>query len=184
MFQPNPALTHIAADRSQVVALIESINHPHIGVPGYDPQVTHAYVVGVRRHDGLFDLFVYLYLTEDQRAVVYTHTGGPVDLAHYPEVEAEALNFVESMGFMVDNANFRSLPPEQQQALMQSVPCFHADLAAWAASAEVVLEDAEVIEGDDEAILEPAEILELEEIGPAPLDQEALERVGKLLATF
>ena len=184
MFHPNPALTHIAADRSQVVALIESINHPHIGVPGFDPQVTQAYVVGVRRPDGLFDLFVYLYLTEDQRAVLYTHSGGPVDLSRYPEVEAEALNFVESMGFMVDNANFRSLSPEQQLELMESVPCFHADLAAWAASSETVLEDAEVIGGDDEEILEPAEILELEEVEPAPLDQRALERVGKLLASF
>ncbi|RMG13637.1 MAG: hypothetical protein D6729_14680 [Deltaproteobacteria bacterium] len=183
MFQPNPTLTHIGADRSQVVSIIESINHPHIGVPGFDPQVTQAYVVGVRVPTGLFQIYVYLYLTEDRRAVIYTYSGGAVDLEHYPEVEAEALNFVESMGFMVDNANFRNLPPEEQEALMRSLPCFHADLVAWSAEGEEALEDAVVLEPDEDDVLEPAEILELEELAP-PLDAKSVERIGKLLAAF
>jgi len=75
----------------------------------------------------------------------------------YHDIELEALQFVESMGFMVDNLNFRNLTVDQRDELMQHLPLFHDDLNEFArrmqkdgnenASDEEVLDLAPLEEG-------------------------------------
>lgn len=125
MFAADPRITHIPVTREQVVSLHASLNKPVIAVPGKPAQEVQGYILGVRNPAGYFGLFVYLYLTQTHDAVVYVdHDRLRLDPSEYAEVEAEALGFVESMGFMLDNLNFRSLPPDQQQELMDGLPCF------------------------------------------------------------
>ena len=100
-------------------------------MPGYAPQVTSAYVVGRRNPSGNFSIVIYLHLTETNEAVIYVHDLVEVGVAEFPDVEAEALTFGESMGFMVDNANYRNLTPLQQEEILESLPCFRADLSAF-----------------------------------------------------
>ncbi|HVE81959.1 MAG TPA: social motility and stimulation tgl protein, partial [Myxococcales bacterium] len=38
-----------------------------------------------------------------------------------------AVAFCESMAFMVDNTNFRALPPDQQEELIRTMPVFQKD---------------------------------------------------------
>lgn len=197
MFRVDPALHHVDATREQVVSVIESINHPVVGVPGHPTQVTEAYVVGRRNAGGSFSIFVYLYLTESRDAVVYAHDG-ELDVESYREMETEALTFVESMGFMVDNVNFRNLSALQQEEVMERLPCFQSDLAAFAARFDVT-EDAPA--GDEPEVLDLSEAEVLEEVPAAPapapapepepapapertLDPESGARVGRLLGSF
>ncbi len=124
MFRVDPDMTHVSATREHVVSVIESINQPQVGVPGYTAQVSEASVVGVRRSSGAFSVYIHLHLTETNEIVVYTHEDGELDIEGYPEVEQLALEFVESMGFIMDDLNFRNLSPVQQDEFMGRLRCF------------------------------------------------------------
>jgi hypothetical protein len=207
MFNIDPSLTFIAATREQVVSIIESINHPHVGVPGHPTQRSEALVVGLRNPGGTFSIFIHLHLTESRAAVIYAYQEREFDIETFSRVEGEALEFVESMGFMVDNLNFRNLSVHQQEELMARLPCFDPDLGQAVEDEEEdddgvldldaiddlddapgaeILDDLEEVRELDE--VEPLDEIEpLEEIGAvrsATLSPEVARRVGRLLASF
>jgi len=117
------------------VSIIASLNRPHVGVPGKAAQEVQAYIVGVGNSAGTVTAFVYLYLTHTHEPVVYIDPEKlRVAPASYPDAEAEAMAFVESMGFMLENLNYGALAPEQQAELLKSLPCFSAEQPAAAAT--------------------------------------------------
>jgi len=131
MYAADPRITHLPAAPEQVVSIFASLNKPHIAVPGKAAQEVQAFVIGVGNAAGSYTLFVYLFLTQTREAVVYVdHDNLRVDAQAYPNAEADALGFVESMGFMVEPVNFRNLAREQQAELMKSLPCFTKELGA------------------------------------------------------
>lgn len=126
MFSIDERFRGLPASREQVLALYQSINSPHLAIPGKPAGPAQAFVLGLRGGSG-FAVFIYLYLSEAQDCAVYVpgrRTASPED---YQQDEAEALGFVESMGFMMDNANFRALPPPRQDELLKTLPVFFKD---------------------------------------------------------
>ncbi len=126
MFQPDPSLAFVPATREQVVALVESINQPQISVPGKSSQAVQGYLCGLRHPEGTFSILVALHLPKTGENAIYVHDRGRVSLEDYRQVEIEGLQFLESMGFMLDNLNFRNLPPPQQESTLKRVPVFSA----------------------------------------------------------
>jgi len=137
MFVAEPRIRFIPATREQVVSVIASLNKPHIAVPGKAAQEVQGYIVGVGNSAGTITAFVYLFLSESHEAVVYIDPQRlRVAPADYPDAEGDAVGFVESMGFMLENLNYHALGPDQQAALLASLPCFQAELKPAAASNE------------------------------------------------
>jgi len=124
VFQPDPTIAFVPAARQQVVALIESLNQPQISIPGKPPQSVQAHLCGLRNPNGSLSLFVSLYLPQSAENVVYVQEPREFPLEAYRSVEADGLHFLESMGFMLDNLNFRNLGAEQQDAILKRVPLF------------------------------------------------------------
>ena len=124
MFRPDPTIAFVAAVREQVVALIESINQAQISIPGKQPQAAHGHLCGLRNPNGSFSAFVGLYLPESAENVVYAREPREFPREQYLEAEAEGVHFLESMGFMLDNLNFRSLAVEVQESTLKRVPLF------------------------------------------------------------
>ncbi len=124
MFRPDPTITFVPAAREQVVALIESINQPQISIPGKLPQAAHGHLCGLRNANGSFSAFVSLYLPESAENVVYAHEPREFSLEEYLAAEAEGVHFLESMGFMLDNLNFRNLAAGLQETALKRVPLF------------------------------------------------------------
>ncbi len=207
MFTADPNLTYIAASRGQVVSIIESINHPAVGVPGYPTQAGEGTAVGVRNPGGTFSIFIHLYLVESKASAIYRHAQDEFDLESYPEVEAEAIEFLESMGFMVDNLNFRNLSVLQQDELMARLICFDPNPGARASEIEEKSggqgsEEIDQLDDDDASVyaaedydgiedLEELEELEPLDRSPRSIDPEVQEvpsrtalRVARLLASF
>lgn len=129
MFAIDFKLTHIAAVREQIVAIIESVNQPHVAIPGKSPQPAKGYVTGVRNSNATFSIYVYLVMSVAQETVIYANAQSQFPLEAYREIETEALNFVESMGFMMENVNFRNQPREAQDELMVRLPLFRPPTA-------------------------------------------------------
>lgn len=126
MFNFDEKLRGIPVPKEQVVLLQTSVNAPHLAIPGKQPGSAQAFIVGVRLGSGMA-LFIYLHLPQAGDCAVY-HTGrrnlSPDDLV---AEEQDALGFVESMGFMMENMNFRELAPEQQEEMIRSSPVFQKE---------------------------------------------------------
>jgi hypothetical protein len=125
MFMPEPSLTHVPATREQIVALVESINQPQVSIPGKDAQAVFGHLCGLRNGSGSFSIFVGLHLPKSGENVIYLHERRQLTTAdEYRQVEIEGLHFLESMGFMLDNLNFRNLGPEVQDQTLARIPLF------------------------------------------------------------
>jgi hypothetical protein len=125
VFKPEPSIAWVPATREQVVAIVESINQPQVSIPGKSPQQVFGHLVGVRNGNGTFSIYVALFLPKSGENVVYVHERRQLAaVEEYREVEVEGLHFLESMGFMLDNLNFRNLAPETQDETLKRIPLF------------------------------------------------------------
>lgn len=126
MFNYDERIRGLPAAREAVVALFQSINQPHLAVPGKQAGPAQAFVVGLRNANG-FSVFVYLYLPEASDCAVYVSDQRNLSPEQYRDEEGEAIAFAESMGFMMDNMNFRGFKPEQQDEALKTLPVFLKD---------------------------------------------------------
>jgi hypothetical protein len=132
VFQLEPSIRGLPATRDQVMLLHQSINSPHVAIPGKPAGPAQAYIVGLRVPQG-FGIFIYLYLADAEDCAVYVFDRRNLKPEDFAAVEAEAMGFVESMGFFMDTLNFRGLPPDDQEELMKSLPVFQRELTRTAA---------------------------------------------------
>jgi hypothetical protein len=124
VFKPEPSIAAVPASRDQVVAVVESINQPQVSIPGKPPQPVVGHLAGVRNANGTFSIYVGLHLPKTGENVVYVHDRRQLDASAFRDVELEGLQFLESMGFMVDNLNFRNLAPDVQDETLRRIPLF------------------------------------------------------------
>lgn len=126
MFTIDERLGGLPAVKDQVVQLYQSLNAPHLAVPNRRAGPATAYVLGLRGMNG-FAVFVYLYLSDSGECAVYVPANGTVPAERYQAEEGAALTFVESMGFIMDNLNFRGRPAEEQDGLIRTLPVFQRE---------------------------------------------------------
>src|SRR4051812_25508145 len=124
MFNKDPARTHVSAGRDMIVALYESTNQPLVQVPGKSAQAAQAAIVASRLGRG-FEIVIALTLLESAENVLYT-PDQLVDDAGLPVTIEEALNFAESMGFILDSAGWAALDGERRDELRLRLPAFRA----------------------------------------------------------
>ncbi len=123
-FEPDPSIAWVQAGPDQVVAVTESINQPQVSIPGKAPQQVSGHLCGIRNANGTFSIYVALHLPKSGENVVYVHDKRQLTVDEYRDVEIEGLQFLESMGFMLDNLNFRNLSPAVQTDTLKRVPLF------------------------------------------------------------
>ena len=124
MFRPDPTIPFVPATRDRVVALVESINQPQISIPSKPSQAVTGHLCGVKNANGSFSIYVALFLPQSAENVVYVHEPRELAFEASREAEGEGLQFLESMGFMLDNLNFRNMNPDLQQRTIERVPLF------------------------------------------------------------
>ena len=125
MFTPLPGRNSLGVGPDRVVAVIESINTPNIAIPELGTEPTKAYLVGCLTPSGGATIFCYLLFLDTNRPIVYISSPPEVPLDQYPMLESDSIQFVESMGFMLDNLNFRARTPQDQQSLVETLPFFY-----------------------------------------------------------
>jgi hypothetical protein len=124
VFTPEPSIQYVPANREQVVAIIEGINQPQVSIPGKAPQSVSGHLCSLRNANGTFSIFVALHLPKTGENVIYLHGQRQVSAEAYRAVQDEGLAFLESMGFMLDNLNYRNMAPELQEATIRRIPLF------------------------------------------------------------
>jgi hypothetical protein len=124
MFTPLPGRNALGVPPDQIIAIIESINAPSVALPELGTGPTKAYLVGCLTPSGRACIFCYLLQTQTNRPSCFISQPAEVALDAYTALEAESIQFVESMGFMLDNLNFRSRLPHEQALLFETLPFF------------------------------------------------------------
>lgn len=127
MFTYDDRIRGLPANREAVQILYQSLNSPQVGIPGKQAGPSQAFIAGFRGPSG-FALFIYLFLIDSNDCAVYVCDRRNMSVEEFQSEENEALGFVESMGFMMDNLNFPSLPREQQEELLKTLPLFQQNL--------------------------------------------------------
>jgi hypothetical protein len=124
VFTPEPSISFVPATREQVVAIIEAINQPQVSIPGKQPQAVQGVLCSLRNANATFSIVVALYLPRTGENVVYLHEKRQLAAEEFREVQEEGLHFLESMGFMLDNLNFRNMAPALQEETLKRLPLF------------------------------------------------------------
>jgi len=186
VFAVDPSFTHLAARREQVLVLVQSINALSVKVPGFPTSPAMACLVGWDVGNNHATLAIHLHFAKSKKGVAYLHEPKVFAITDLPDVTAEAVEFLESMGFMLDDAAYGTLKPEEQVALMERTPVFHQDLARYASSHEGR-------EQGDAGDIPEVEMIEVAEKSPAaiepqgPQTNEPSERsraFGRMLMSF
>ena len=151
MFTPLPGHHMLPLAFEQVVAVIESINSPNIAIPELGTEPTKAFLVGALSPSGGAAIFCYLLQLETNRPILYISNPPEVTLDQYAWLEAESIQYVESMGFMLDNLGFRARDPGEQRALFASLPPFREQQARLPGSTPMT-SAAMAIGNDDAAV--------------------------------
>lgn len=194
MFDIHPEIKSIQVGCENIVTIIESINSPMVAAANKPLEPAKAFILGRRNPSGLFSIYVYLHLLQSKECLFYLHDPPEIPMESYHDTELEALQFVESMGFMVDNTNFRNLAPEQQTALMEQLPMFVEDLEAFARRQTALREGGESAEEEGADLEELADdVVELQELADAAEERptqaqvvspEGVAKIIKLFSSF
>ena len=155
----------------QCVSVIEGLNEPNISIPDVGTEPTKVFIVGAQSPNGGFKTFIYMHHLDSYRVSIFTNDGPEVPLEQYAGMEAAAVEWVESMGFMLDNRNFHTLTPEQKAQMGQGLVVFSTT------PPEAPLPEA-VVGGE---LLEAAEAVVM---GGTSLSEDDKSQLARLLAMF
>jgi hypothetical protein len=183
VFEEHPEIKSIKANREQIVAIIAAVNSPLVAASGRPLEKSRVWIIGVKNPSGLYSIYIYLHLVESNECQIFLHDTLEVSMDDYHDTELDALQFVESMGFMMENTNFRGIDAEQQAMLMERVPAFYQDLGEYAKFVNV---GAEPDEQDNEEldVIELDELAEVEPIAEPVVSAEGLSKIVRLLSSF
>lgn len=129
MFVEDKTRKCIDVKKEQILTLLNSTIRAHVAFPGRPTEPADAYVCTFKLPGNLYETLVFFHLTSSHEGVVYHWDEGPQPKEAAKNVEKEALRFVEAMGFQIDSLHFRKKPPEEQQRLYETLPCFKPDLS-------------------------------------------------------
>ncbi len=121
MLQEDPLRTHVPADPERIAALYESTNQPAVQPVGRTSQSAQAAVVALQT-GALYDVLVALTLMESGENIIYA--APPVQEKDLASSIEEALNFAESMGFILDASGWSNLDEEHKAELIERMPAF------------------------------------------------------------
>lgn len=193
MYLIDPQRQTIDFQGRSIISLIQSINQPLIAAADYPAEETQAYVITLQAGDRSLSTYIFFHLQRSNQSVIYYYDQAPFMGDRLVEAETEAVDFVESMGFMMDNLRYDRLPEAERERLQKEIPLFYASLKEYEpilrkrekrADDPLAVSDASV--GEKTPHLEPsmhaapslveADLLELEEI----VEVDDLEELSEL----
>jgi hypothetical protein len=171
MFEQDTARAFIEAGPEEVLDVYNSINRSMVVVPSREPEKAQAFIASVYK-ENLYHAYIYLYLSVSNEGLLYRWSEGGVQGDRLNGVYQAALEFTESMGFMMDDMRYRDKTPEEKAHVFAEVPLFHEDISFMKEHQpededmdELVIESVEGEESDIEVVAEDAEEINLDVLG-------------------
>ncbi len=133
-----------STDKSAVISVLRSTNDAKISSEGHPAQPTQAFVTTLTTQDEKLTTHIIFHLRESQGRIVYSWDGESFAQDQLRSVEEQALDFVENMGFAMDNLKVGALAGTDRNQILDGLPIF-TDGMAQEASAEEDLSSPELL---------------------------------------
>jgi hypothetical protein len=140
MFQLDPQRTYLQVAPTQVAALYHSVNTTSVLVPGQPQAQARAVVCAWKDESGGYFVAIALHVPDGGRHLVYLPDGGALDGEGAREAAKEALQFAESMGFFMENLQWRQLDAAAQAERVAELKVFEPPPAAKVEEAKAVVD--------------------------------------------
>jgi hypothetical protein len=141
MFEIDSTQTYVPARPEEVVEVYYSVNTILVAPAGHSAEPTKAYIISVKKSSA-FLFYIYLFLIDSGRGVLYRREEELVGPKEYPRVVEEAFIFLESMGFIMDRIDLHSLSAGERKEYFQQQPFFPAPEEVPHELTEEVVEEA------------------------------------------
>lgn len=124
MFQLDLTRRFIQVPPESVSVLYQSVNNASVLLPGQPSAQASAVVVGYRIESKRYGVMVGLHLVDSRRHLIYAHDDGGLDPEGARTAAHEAIAFVESMGFFMENTGWKDLDALARRECMVSLKVF------------------------------------------------------------
>ncbi len=108
----------------EIVDLYRSINRARVAPEGAELQPCDACVITMKTGDGVPSVYVVLFLTVNRVRQVFTPEQQPTTMFEYERALQEAMDFAESIGFMLDSVEVDS-DPQRSAEIVNSIPALY-----------------------------------------------------------
>jgi len=123
MFEIDKTQLFISVKPEEMVEVCYSVNTILVAPADHSAEPTKAFIVSARKGSA-FIFYIYLFLLNSSRGVIYRRDDELVGQKNYTPVLDEAFLFLESMGFIMDRVDLRSLSLEERKEYVQQQPFF------------------------------------------------------------
>ena len=135
MFTINRKIKRIDVKPSDLLTIISSINHPYVAVGG-PAREAEAYVVSTKEKAKRW-VYICFHIILDEERVFFTPDTGQVPDSKRKGLEAEAVKFLEDMGFIMVDRNVSKDSSKEREKIINSTPPFVSDLKELKRSLEL-----------------------------------------------
>lgn len=125
MFEIDKTQPFIPVKPEEMVEVCYSVNTILVAPADHSSEPTKAYIVAARKGSA-FIFYIFLFLINSGRGFTYRRDDEMVGQKDYPKVLDEAFIFLESMGFIMDRVDLRSLSLDERKEYVQQQPFFPA----------------------------------------------------------
>ncbi|MCX5868867.1 MAG: hypothetical protein NT009_15555 [Proteobacteria bacterium] len=145
MFEIDKTQLFIPVKPEEMVEVCYSVNTILVAPADHSAESTKAYIVSARKGSA-FIFYIFLFLINSGRGVIYRRDDEMVEQKDYSKVLDEAFMFLESMGFIMDRVDLRSLSLDERKEYVQQQPFFPAPVeeTPQELTEEVLEEEAKV----------------------------------------
>jgi len=121
MFELNGKLNRLDVPAQKVLRLKRSLGDVQIAIPGQKSQMATAYVCAFSAGKGA-RVIVALHLHDDFKLIFYLNSGGEISSSNASKVLSEGIDFVESLGFMMNDLDIHKMDGEEKAQYWESLP--------------------------------------------------------------
>ena len=121
MFELNEKLTRLDIPAAKVMRLQRSLGDLQLALPGQHSQLATAYICAFSAGKGA-RVAIGLFLRDDCKVVFYLNNDGEISSANAGAVLKQAVNFCESLGFMMNDEDIHKLDSAEKNAFWEATP--------------------------------------------------------------
>ncbi len=177
MFETDTTKNYVQTRPEEVIDIHSSINRAMIAPEGRSTEPAQAFIASIYK-EGAYEVYIFLHLTNLNEGILYSWDEGAAPAEQIPGIYRAALEFTESMGFMMDDLKYRGKGPEEKVETFEEVPMFHADLSRFQEEAEEEEDESELLiesledEGEEEEAVNLDLLGEEEDVTPQEAEAE------------
>ena len=164
MFELNEKLNRLDIPAKNVLRLHRSLGDVQIALPGLSSQMATAYICAFSAGMGA-RVAIALRLHNDYKVIYYLNAGGEISSDKASSVLNQAINFCETLGFMMSDLEIHKMNPSEKNDFWDSLPLKTPPVKPAPAPAAKKAggrgEDADVIEEAEELSTEESVEIDL-----------------------